>query len=178
MTKRTLPAQDYLIQCFEYDSLTGALRWRRRPSEHFRSAQAWRAWNTKYAGKAFGCGNGYGYTTGGLDGVNWFAHRIIWKMVHNADAEEIDHVNRDRSDNRLSNLRAATSSQNKHNTTRRNVKGRVSRFKGVSLNWGKWAARICVGGKTLCLGTFNTEEEAAAAYARAASSHHGDFANY
>jgi len=80
-----------------------------------------------------------------------------------------------RSDNRLHNLRAATSSQNKHNSgiRRHNVSG----YKGVSRNWGKWAARICVNRKTICLGSFDTPEQASAAYKSAAAKYHGDFAN-
>jgi hypothetical protein len=174
MMKRTLPSQEYLRQCFDYDPETGVLRWRERPIEHFKSVQAWRAWTTKYAGQPFGCQSN-GYVLGGLGGVNWFAHCIIWKLVHDEEPPEVDHRNRVRDDNRLDNLRAASSSQNKHNSPAR--QGNVSGFKGVSRNWGKWAARICVDRRTICLGSFSTPEEASAAYRAAAAKYHGEFAS-
>jgi len=175
MTTRTLPSQAYLIQCFEYDPLTGVLAWRERPRDHFKSQQAWNASNTKCQGKPIVCKSD-GYLVAGLGGVNWRVHRIIWKMVHGTEPDEIDHKNRDRSDNRLANLRPATSAENKRNTVTRSRVGRVSAHKGVSLNWGKWAARIHVRGKTICLGTFDSELDAAAAYVSAAERYHGDFA--
>lgn len=127
------------------------------------------------AGSVFGCESN-GYLLGGLGGVNWFAHCIIWKMAHDEEPPEVDHKNRRRSDNRLRNLRAASSSQNKHNSVAR--RNNLSGMKGVSRNWGKWAARICINRKTICLGTFDTPEQASAAYQAAADDIHGEFAAY
>ena len=105
------------------------------------------------------------------------AHRVAWVMTHGEWPKEmIDHINGDRSDNRLCNLRQATRSQNLINSklSSRNSSG----FRGVS--WcsakQKWDARIYSATKLRLLGRFKTKEEAIAAYAAAAAELHGDFA--
>ena len=89
---------------------------------------------------------------------------------------DIDHVNRDPADNRWSNLRAATESQNLANTgkNKRNTSGfkRVHKLKGQQ----KWVSSITVDGVNYHLGTFNSPEEAHAAYVAAAKKLRGEFA--
>ncbi len=104
-----------------------------------------------------------------------FLHRVIWETENGTipDGLEIDHINRDPRDNRLSNLRTASRSQNRRN---RPYSGGRSTYRGVSesanwLNkgWGKrWMARIKNNNKSQHLGYFDTEEEAHAAYLEAA----------
>jgi hypothetical protein len=90
---------------------------------------------------------------------------------------EIDHRNRDKVDNRIENLRPATSSQNKGNIglLRTNRSG----YRGVSLNSrsGKWHAQIKINGKQTYLGRFDTPEQAALRYNEAARQHFGEFAH-
>lgn len=90
---------------------------------------------------------------------------------------QTDHVNGDGLDNRRSNLRSATSSQNSANS--RPTRG-TSRFKGVSwsLTRSKWHAKICVNGKKLHLGYFASEPEAALAYRTAAIAAFGEYARF
>lgn len=89
----------------------------------------------------------------------------------------IDHKNRDRSDNRLANLREASRSQNAWNRglDRRNTSG----HKGVTFvrATGKWRAIIGFKGKFIFLGGYKTKEAAAKAYADAATRLHGEFAH-
>jgi len=87
-----------------------------------------------------------------------------------------DHMNRDGLDNRRSNLRACTRSQNAMNQCRQ--KGCPSRFKGVTWHKGvgKWQARITASGNCTYLGLYDTEEEAALVYNRAALECFGEFA--
>ena len=84
----------------------------------------------------------------------------------------VDHINGDRLDNRKSNLRTATPSQNLANRAQRAGK----KFKGTSALGGKFKAYGSVKNKTINLGTFVTEEAAAAAYDAWAIETHGEFA--
>jgi hypothetical protein len=88
----------------------------------------------------------------------------------------VDHINGDSLDNRRSNLRLATHSQNQWN--KRKMENTTSRFVGVSFreNRGKWAAYIGVAGKRIFLGYFDSEIEAAKTYDEAAKKYRGEFA--
>ena len=101
-------------------------------------------------------------------------HRVILGLL--PGKPDVDHHNHDRLDNRRSNLRVATRSQNNANQRKRT--GTVSRFKGVwwIADRKKWGAQICVNGKHHRIGRFATEEEAAQAYNRAALAAWGEFA--
>ena len=100
-------------------------------------------------------------------------HRVVLGAQR---GEQIDHVNGDSLDNRRSNLRFCSQSENNQNWTgsRRNTSG----YKGVSWDrWtGRWVVRIQVDGKQLNLGRFDDREQAARAYDAAAREHWGDFA--
>lgn len=97
-------------------------------------------------------------------------HRLAWfYMTKEWPADTVDHINGVRDDNRWVNLRAATWSENRRNNP--GDKRRRAKLKGVRwMKYGKWSASIS-------LGSFPTEEEAHAAYARAARLFFGEFAN-
>lgn len=107
-----------------------------------------------------------------VDKKPYKAHRLAWLYMHGKWPDsEIDHINRDRYDNRIANLREVTRSANMQNTVR---KPNASGFRGVG--WHKhqkaWRARISVNGKTKNLGYFSTPEEAAEAYLKASITLH------
>lgn len=88
--------------------------------------------------------------------------------------EIVDHIDRNGLDNRRSNLRRATPSQNQFNSKRR--RDNTSGYKGVCTARKRWRAEIKANGKRIRLGTFGTPEEAARAYNAAALRLHGQFA--
>lgn len=107
-------------------------------------------------------------------------HRIIW-MMHNGIIDStviIDHKDRDKTNNRLENLRIANKPQNSHNQIKRITN--TSGYKGVSYHKRdkKYQAYILVNYKRKNLGYFDTPEEASDAYKQAAIELHGEFANY
>lgn len=107
------------------------------------------------------------------------AHRIAWAMTHGCwPFGEIDHINGNRSDNRICNLRESTHQQNCMN--RAKAKNNTSGYKGVSWHSGaqKWQAHLSIGGKGIYLGLFDTPQRAHQAYKEAASLAYGVFAKH
>ncbi len=121
------------------------------------------------------CKDGGGYVVVDVDGRQYKAHRIIWTMAHGSPPElSIDHINRDKADNRLENLRQATVGQNAWN---QGIHSKAaSGFKGVKHRDGKyWTAQVVVAGKTIHLGTFKTKEDAVAGRLAGAKRYIGEF---
>lgn len=113
-----------------------------------------------------------------FSGKHWcFAHRIAWFLYHGEWPEHgVDHVNGDKADNRIVNLRAANQHQNMANVgayrcNRSGLKGAHYRK-----DRGNWQSSIMVHGKNIRLGVFDTPEGAHAAYCVAAKKHFGEFA--
>jgi len=144
--------QDRLKALVSYDPKTGIFRWnmaRRRCRP----------------GDVTGCRMKQGYIAIRLDDVLYTAHRLAWLYVTGEwPKEQLDHINGDRSDNRIANLREATNAQNAQNRKRRDNK---TGFTGVNKENNRWKAEIKVNYKKIRLGLFDTPEEAHAAYLKA-----------
>lgn len=110
-----LPDVYYLKECFDADFLNGTLTWKLRPQEHFSTLKAWRIHTKKCCGKRADCTESRGYMSVKLCGKNIKAHHILFKMYHEYEPEQIDHHNRDRSDNTISNLRPSSFAANSRN---------------------------------------------------------------
>ena len=106
-----------------------------------------------------------GYRLIGHKGKKYREHRVIYEMHYGPIPEglDIDHINRDRADNRIENLRAVTRSQNIQNSS----------WKGTHKKGNKWRAYIQLGDKKTYLGTYDTEEQAHQSYKEAKLLHHG-----
>ena len=151
-----LPSQEELLASFTYDPLTGALV-------------------RKLTGNTIKSVDGKGYFMLQYKGVAFKSHRIIWKMYYGYDPDQVDHINGDRADNRLVNLRIATHGENCQNSKVRKHSHTGLKGVGYDSRRGLWRARINVEGKKNWLGYFNSPEEAHAAYCKAAKELHGDF---
>lgn len=114
-----------------------------------------------------------GYRSIGIDGKQYRAHRLAWLMVHGVWPEmELDHINGNRDDNRIANLRDVSTGQNARNRTRCRV-GTSSGLLGSSLlPSGNWQARITAHGESAYLGVHSTKEAAHAAYLKAKAALH------
>lgn len=160
--------QARLRQLFNYEPLSGSLVWRERPEAEFKTGLAYASFVSRCQRKEAGhlCSDGYRAVVIGRQ--RYLAHKLIWLLVHGEWPEyplfEIDHINGDRADNRLVNLRKVSKSGNQRNAGRR--KNNTSGVHGV--NWkadkrngkGRWVARIWNGPRHVSLGTFDTLHEA------------------
>ena len=103
-------------------------------------------------------------------------HRLIFLLEHGYLPKEIDHINGDRQDNRLENLREVTRSENQFNKAM--CSNNTSGFRGV--NWHKhsksWVVRVCTKGKTKILGYFKDLELAGLVADEARNLYHGKYA--
>lgn len=156
-----------LHELLEYEPDTGLLRWRVAQSRRVK------------AGDIAGTPSSNGYINVQVDGKLYLSHRLIWTMQTGEWpplGTEIDHRDRDKHNNRWSNLRLATRAQNIIN--RGIGRNNTSGFRGVSLYrpLNKWRARISHKGNQIALGYYDTPEEAGEAYRKAARDIYGEFA--
>ena len=140
--------QERLKSLLTYDPDTGEFRWRtKRPR--------------CTVGALAGTATHHGYTAIKLDGATYRAHRLAWLYVFGDwPRMELDHINRKRSDNRISNLREATRFLNCQN--RKKSTTAHSQHIGVSKGFGGkgWRAYIDKNGRRITLGVFRTEQDA------------------
>jgi hypothetical protein len=104
-----------------------------------------------------------GYKRVMLLGKRYKCHRLAWLYTYGVFPIQIDHINGDRQDNRLCNLREATAAENTQNI--KVYKNNRLGVLGVRVVSGKYNARIQVNRKSFDLGLFNTLEQAQEAYA-------------
>lgn len=147
-----------LLQRMSYDSATGIFTANQRSGR-------------RNKGDQLGYVKADGYRMIFFLGKWRYAHRLAWFYVHGEwPANEIDHINGERDDNRFENLRSATRSQNMMNTAR-----------GNGVCWHKrakcWQVTVKAGGVRHYIGRFKSRDEAEAAASSAALRLHGDFAS-
>lgn len=166
--------QAFLHEALLYAPVEGSFTWKVRPQEHFKTRRGWNVFNGAYAGKPAGHLSAEGYLVIGLQKKAFKAHRLAWFMSHGglpAD-RQIDHKNRQRSDNRLKNLRLVGALENAQNASIRS--DNTSGLPGVCLHkqTGKWLAQISVNNRQTHIGLFASPQQAAAAREQAVREHH------
>ena len=168
-----------LKRLISYDPTTGKLFWKTRSVDLFQSERIMRSWNAKYAGKeALTAKGSHGHCYGSIFNEDVSAHRVAWALHYGVwPDDEIDHIDRNPSNNRADNLRISTRRQNCWNQGK--LRNRTSRFIGVSWDSSreKWKAEINNSGKKTYIGRFDLEEDAARAYDEQAFKHRGEFAS-
>jgi hypothetical protein len=141
--------QENLKEMLEYDPHTGLFKWKVKKS------------HIVFPGRPAGCLNKFGYMRIGIGGKSYMAHKLAWFYYYGTwPITDTDHINRERADNRICNLREATRSQNTLNTkTHRN---HTSGVRGVDWvkNCQKWMARIQVNGSRQTIGLFRNLDDA------------------
>lgn len=160
MENLTEIANDKLNALFVYDN--GALRnrvARRRARE----------------GELVGTLDADGYLVARVEGRVYKVHRLVYAMFHGICPALLDHINGNKTDNRIENLRPATATQNGYN---RKKNHNSTSFKGVSYMHGKWVAQCQVAGKRHYLGLFCSPEAANAALIEFRRNAHGEYANH
>lgn len=116
------------------------------------------------------------YLSVAINGKRYGVHRIAWALYYGEWASHlIDHINFNKKDNRICNLREATHSEN--NSSRLGRLKNKTGFKGVSINRGKYVARICHNKKHITIGYFDDPQIAAHEYNKYAIKLHGEFAS-
>lgn len=184
MTKKILPTPEQLRELLTYDPETGKLFWKPRPVEMFRdtpqrvAGHSCAIWNARYAGReAFTCLNDKGYLHGRIFGRDVLAHRAAFALHTGQWPDQwVDHENGIKTDNRATNIRAATPSQN--NSNRAYGHNTPGGMKGAYLSGrtNMWRSYIGIDGRQKFLGLFATADLAHAAYCEAAKKYHGEFA--
>lgn len=168
--------QQYLNECFYFDKDTGLLYRKLRPSHHFKSNKAMLISNSN-AGVQAGSIDSNGYIKTSLNGTDLVGHRVIFMLAHGLCPDTIDHIDGNKANNILSNLREATTSSNAQNRGKTTIN--TSGYKGVTLHKKsqKWQAQITANSKDIYLGLFDEKESAYLAYCNAAKELHGNFFN-
>lgn len=145
-----------LVRSFlSYDRETGHFTWVKRPGKRVSVGDI-----------AGGLNRGYIHIA--ICGKQYRAHRLAWFVEHGHWPDgEIDHINGNRSDNRIANLRVVdgkTNTQNRRTPMKRNKLGVLGVYKST---WGRFVSSVHFNGRQVYLGTYSTPEEAHAAYVKA-----------
>lgn len=171
---------DQILKHIQYVPETGEFLWRERSEKDFPHDNFRITWNKRCAGKVAGFLASNGYRHIDVLGARFTAHRLAWFLTHGVWPEhDLDHINNDREDNRLANLRPAMRFQNLQNAKIRS--NNTSGYKGVSRrkDTGKWTVRIREhGGRYRSFGQFETKEAAAEVAKAEREKLHGQFANH
>lgn len=144
--------QEYLKEILDYDSKTGEFTWLKKGR------------GIPY-GKIAGSVDKYtGYRYIRINGKNYAAHRLAWLYKFSVwPKNEIDHINQNRLDNRVENLRDVTIRENAHNRVYYND---TNNLIGTYFNKykNKWESSISINNKKYYIGKYNTKVEASEAY--------------
>ena len=153
--------QEYVHECFDYNSKTGDLIWLNRPRHHFTRDSTQKLINGRFSGRVAGFLSGQGYRSVSLSNTSFLASRVIHLYMTGALPNgEIDHINHDRDDNRWENLRVVSRKQNCRNVSIR----KTNKYGATGVHFcdlaRKWRAQIGFNNRRIALGTYDDFETA------------------
>jgi hypothetical protein len=152
--------QERLKELLHYDPETGVFTRRK-------------SFGGMFAGSVVGSPDKDGYLQASIDYKKYKLHRLAWFYANGEfPLAQIDHINRDKSDNSLKNLRIATNAENGQNLPKRKSNKSGNTGVGWCQREGKWRARIGVNNKDISLGYYSTSEDAIAARTIAKAKYH------
>lgn len=165
--KETMLCHERVRDLFAYDAADGRLVWRKKISP-FSSVPVGAVAGTLMTDSGYRCVR--------IDRTGFYEHRLIWFWHYGAwPTPEIDHINGQRSDNRIENLRVATRYQNARNTKHHRSNKTGARGVIFIRATGLYRASIGVDGRVIQIGHFKTLDAASSAYREAQALHHGEF---
>ena len=165
MKYNPLPPLEELKEFLDYNPDTGIVTWIKA-----------RGKRSDLVGKEVGCIDKQGYREFRFNGVLYFINRIAYYMYHSEDPPcGVDHQDRNKSNNKIDNLRLATTSQNAMNK----AVHKNNKSSATGVYWHKknkrWSASICLNGKSIWLGSFTNKEDAIQARIEAEKKYFGEF---
>ena len=166
MTGKPKMSPDQLRRLFDLNAETGEIRWSTACSRG------------SLTHRVAGSNLNSGYRQVKVGGCSYLVHRVIWAIVYGVWPERaIDHIDGNRSNNAVTNLRLATASQNMQNLAVKQTKSASGlmgaiHVPGTSRRRERWESRIRVGGVQKYLGSFESPQDAHTAYMNAKSQHH------
>lgn len=150
-----------LKNILSYNSETGVFTWKERDSGYFKTMSAYKAWAGKFPGTKAGSVSAQGYRIITINKKTYYQHRLAWLFTYSElPSKSIDHINGDRLDNRIVNLRDVSASENSRNSFLYN--NNSSGQAGVSFHKSSqlWRAFIRNDGNVVSLGYFKNKDQA------------------
>lgn len=145
--------KEYILERITYDYVNGKLFWKKTHT------------NVK-KGQECGCVNSHGYRNVRIGKYAYLTHRIVWFLENGYWPEMLDHINGEKLDNRIQNIRESSFRENGANKKIHRERKFYGSFRKDTKKWG---ARIRTNGVYKSLGCFLTKEDADAAYRKAYS---------
>jgi hypothetical protein len=148
MKAQKLPPVDWLREYLDYHPESGELRWRKGNNRKVK------------VGDLVGKVNTTGYRCTKIGGKYYLLHRICWALHYGEDPHPlpVDHMDGDKLNNRINNLRTVTYTENSLN--RKLLTTNTSGHRGVTMIRGKWRARGTLHGRITDLGSYDCKEDA------------------
>lgn len=160
--------QETVKELLDYDPETGVFIWKHRGRKWFESDRIYNSWNTRCARKVSGTIGSRGYLKIDIKRITYQAHRLAWLYIYgDFPKDQIDHINHNKLDNRIINLRSVSQQENSKNS--KLSKNNKSGFPGIysyRYSSDKWVVQAKINGKEKHIGVFNSLDEAITAKKR------------